>query len=134
MDKTPGNAIVDLENRFWQAIVDKDIKGAQALLHEPAVMVSGHGAMQFDHAGYRKMAEQGSMMLKAFKLTDMQVVFPNEYTAVLTYKVKQDIQTRGQAASETQEMADTSTWVRKGEDWRCVMHTETPLIRPPPRS
>jgi hypothetical protein len=74
------------------------------------------------------------MMLKAFKLSDMQVVFPNEYTAVLTYKVKQDIQARGQPRSETQEMADTSTWVRKGEDWRCVMHTETPLVTPPPKS
>ncbi len=55
--------------------------------------------MQFDHAGYRKMAEQGSVVLKAFKLSDMQVVFPNEYTAVLTYKVKQDIQSRESLAA-----------------------------------
>ena len=23
-------------------------------------------------------------------------------------------------------MNDTSTWVKVGDEWRCVMHTETP--------
>jgi hypothetical protein len=27
----------------------------------------------------------------------------------------------------TQDMADSSTWVRSGKAWQCVMHTETPL-------
>jgi hypothetical protein len=25
-----------------------------------------------------------------------------------------------------QEMNDTSTWIKEGSSWRCVMHTETP--------
>jgi len=60
-------------------------------------------------------------------LSDIDVVFPADDTAILTYRVKQAMAPRGKSASTTQEMADTSTWVRKGGQWQCVMHTETPL-------
>ena len=32
---------------------------ALSLLCEPALMVNSHGAMKFDHAGYRQMADHG---------------------------------------------------------------------------
>jgi ketosteroid isomerase-like protein len=123
---TPAQAIIDLENKFWKAIVDQDSNAATRLLAEPALMVSEHGSMKFDHAGYRKMAEQGSMILTSYELSDMEVVFPNDATAILTYKVKQSVSPRDEGESAVQQMNDTSTWVRDGERWRCVMHTETP--------
>jgi hypothetical protein len=125
--QAPSKTLIDLENRFWKSLVDEDTDTALTMLDEPALMVSSHGAMKFDHAGYRQMAEKGSMVLKSYKLSDMQVVFPVEDTAILTYRVKQAMAKRGQSESITQEMADSSTWVRKGGQWQCVMHTETPL-------
>ena len=119
--------LVALENKFWQSMVDEDVDTALGLLNEPALMVSGHGTIKFDHAGYRKMAEKGSMVVTAFKLSDVDVVQPTEDTAVLTYRVEQSVAPRGQSRGTKQEMANSSTWVRQGEDWRCVMHTETPL-------
>jgi hypothetical protein len=124
---TSTQALIDLENKFWQSIVDEDTDTALSLLNEPALMVSSHGAMKFDHAGYRKMAEQGTMVLASFKLSDIEVVFPNETTAILAYRVKQEMATRGRAEGTTQQMADTSTWVKQGDGWRCVMHTETSM-------
>jgi hypothetical protein len=62
------NTLVDLETRFWQSMVDQDTDTALSLLCDPAVMVSAHGAMKFDHEGYRKMAEQGTTVLASFKL------------------------------------------------------------------
>ena len=120
--------LIDLENKFWQAIVDQDADTATDLLTEPALMVSSHGAMQFDHDGYRQMAKKGPMVLKAFELSDMKVVFPNDTTAVLTYHVRQNMAKRGDGDSKTsmQEMNDSSTWVRNGDRWLCVMHTESP--------
>ena len=56
----PSKTLIDLEKKFWQSMVDQDTDAALKLLEEPALMVSSHGAMKFDHAGYRKMAEQGS--------------------------------------------------------------------------
>jgi len=128
---TPSKTLIDLENRFWQAIVDQDADAATELLTEPAVMVSAHGAMKFDHAGYRKMTEKGTMVLTSFELSDMNVVFPNDSTAVLTYHVKQKMAKRGENNGALQEMNDTSTWIKSGDRWQCVMHTETPAGEQP---
>ena len=120
--------LIELETRFWQSMVDEDAETAQSLLTQPALMVSAHGTMKFDHAGYKKMAEGGTMVVKSFKFSDMDVFFPSDHTAVLSYRVQQATAKRGQATSKTEEMADTSTWVRgAGGKWQCVMHTESPV-------
>jgi len=130
--RTSSKTLIDLETKFWQSMVDQDPDTAVSLLSEPALMVSAHGAMKFDHAGYRKMAEQGAMVLTSFEFSDVEVVFPNDTTAVLTYRVKQGVASRGKAKPTMQEMADTSTWIQSEDtDWRCVMHTETPLDQKP---
>ena len=66
------------------------------------------------------------MVLTSFEFSDMDVMFPNDTTAVVTYRVRQGVAPRGEGESTTQEMNDTSTWVQKGTGWECVMHTETP--------
>jgi len=131
----PSETLIDLENRFWQAIVDRDADTATGLLCEPALMVTSHGALQFDHSGYRAMAENGPMTLKSYELSDMHVVFPNDDTAVLTYHVKQEVSPRekGDGVGSFQEMNDTSTWVKDRQGWKCVMHTETPSAANPPK-
>ena len=116
----------DLETKFWQSMVDQDTEVALDLLNEPALMVSSHGSMKFDHAGYRQMAEKGSMVLKSFELSDVDVVFPNDTTAIVTYHVKQEMASRGKNDKTVEEMNDTSTWIQVGDEWKCVMHTETP--------
>ncbi|MBC7919350.1 MAG: nuclear transport factor 2 family protein [Rhodoferax sp.] len=118
--------LIDLEKKFWQSMVDQDTDAALKLLNEPALMVSAHGAIKFDHAGYRKMAEQPSMTVASFELRDVEVIFPDDTTAILTYNVKQEIASKGNDKTVTQEMNDTSTWIQKGKWWQCVMHTETP--------
>lgn len=127
MQEAPSKTLIDLENRFWKSLVDEDADTAISLLDEPALMVSPHGAFKFDHAGYRRMAEQGSMVVKSYQLSDMDVVFASEDAAILTYRVKQVLSPRDRSQDITQDMADTSTWVRKGGQWQCVMHTETPV-------
>ena len=131
---TSSKSMVDLETRFWQSMVDQDADTAIGFLDEPALMVSTHGAMKFDHAGYRKMADQGSMVVTAFKFEDMEVLFPNDSTAVLTYHVKQELTPRGKSKAVLQEMHDSSTWILKGDDWKCVMHTETPVEAKPKKT
>ena len=122
----PSKTLIDLETKFWQSMVDQDTDAALNMLSEPALMVSEHGAMKFDHDGYRKMADQGPMVLTSFEFSDMDVMFPNDTTAVVTYRVRQGVAPRGEGESTTQEMNDTSTWVQNGKLWQCVMHTETP--------
>jgi ketosteroid isomerase-like protein len=126
--QTHRNELIALENRFWQSMVDEDTETALSLLDEPALMVSPHGTMKFDHAGYRRMAEQGTMVIKSFELSEMNVLFPSEDIAVLSYHAKQSLAPRGESGASEQQMADSSVWTRKEDgQWRCVMHTETPV-------
>jgi ketosteroid isomerase-like protein len=125
--QTASKEVIALENRFWQSMVDEDPDAAISMLDEPALMVSPYGTMQFDHQQYRQMAEQGHQVIKSFQLSDVNVMFPRDDTAVITYKVKQTIATRGQSDLIEQEMADSSVWMRKDGQWLCSMHTETPL-------
>ncbi len=131
MPTTLGKTLVDLETKFWQSMVDQNTDTTVALLGEPALMVGPHGAIKFDHAGYRKMAEHGSMVVTAFELSDVDVVFPHEDTAILTYRVKQVVAPRDKGEPSEQVMNDSSTWVRDGQRWLCVMHTEAPAAAPP---
>ena len=125
--QTAGNDLIALEKKFWQSMVDEDTDTALSMLDEPALMVSSHGAMQFDHAAYRRMAEQGAMVIKSFELSDMNVLFPSADMAVLTYRVKQAMAQRGKSDEMKQDMADSWVWARKDGRWRCVMHTDTPV-------
>lgn len=125
--RTASNELMQLERKFWQSMVDEDTDTALAMLDEPALMVSSHGAMQFDHATYRRMAEQGPMVIKSFELSNMNVLFPDDNTAVLTYHARQALTPRGRSEEINQEMTDSSVWTRKDGEWRCVMHTETPV-------
>jgi hypothetical protein len=131
---TATQTLIDLEKKFWQSMVDQDADTAIDMLSEPALMVSSHGAMKFDHAAYRTMAEKGSMVVTDFELSDMEVLMPSDSTAILTYRVRQTVAPREAGADQhatTQDMLDSSTWIRDGQGWRCVMHTETPAVSSP---
>ncbi|MBC5767278.1 nuclear transport factor 2 family protein [Ramlibacter albus] len=121
----------ELERKFWQSMVDEQTDTALGLLDEPALMVSAHGSMKFGHDEYRKMAEHGQLVLKRYELGDIEAVFPTEDTAILMYSVTQTTAPResSKGGEKTEEMVDTSTWVRKGGTWKCVMHTETPAAK-----
>jgi hypothetical protein len=128
--ETTADTLKTLERKFWQSLVDQDADAALDLLADRALMVSAHGAMTFDHEGYRRMAEKGSQVLSAFEMENVQVLMPTDSTAILTYDVKQTVSPRGQEGGEVQHVHDTSTWVRTGGQWKCVAHTETPAGRP----
>lgn len=127
MDNATVQTLKSLERKFWQSLVDNDADTALAMLSEPSLMVSPQGSMKFDHAAYRRMAETGPVVLNSFELGDIDVVMPTDSIAVLTYDVRQVMAPRGKSAGTPQRMRDTSTWVRMGNNWKCVMHTETPV-------
>ncbi|MBV7542794.1 nuclear transport factor 2 family protein [Acidovorax sp. sic0104] len=123
----PRQTLIDLETKFWQAMVDENVDAAAALLAEPALLVSAHGALKFDRAMYGKMAQEGPMVVTSFTFSDMQVEFPTDAIGILTYRVKQGVAQRDDKAHSTEHvMHDSSTWIRVNGQWQCVMHTETP--------
>jgi ketosteroid isomerase-like protein len=121
---TQQSEVEALEHLFWKSIVDRDSEAAIAILCEPALMVSSHGAMKFDHAGYRKMAEDSSYRLLEYTISNMQVLCPTPDTAIATYNVRQVTEAKGKKME--MDVTDSSTWVKVDGKWRCAIHTESP--------
>lgn len=112
-----------LEKAFWQSLVDDDPKVATGMLTDKALMVSGHGAMSFDHAGYTRMAKDPKHKLLSFELSDMDVLFPADDVAIATYQVDQEMELEGKAVR--MKAVDSSTWVKVDGEWKCAAHTES---------
>ena len=117
--------IVDLETRFWKALVEKDTAKAAALIADECLITGPSGAMRITPNKYTQMMQDGQWSLDTFEFSDLKVIFPAEDTAVVAYKVHQ----RGELKGEPMDMqcADSTAWVKDGRAWKCALHTETIL-------
>jgi ketosteroid isomerase-like protein len=115
--------IEDRERAFWQSLVDNDPTVATGMLPPRALMVSEHGAMAFDHAGYTKMANDPRHRLVEFAFSDMDVLFPADDVAIATYRVHQKMEMDGKPME--MDAVDSSTWVKLDGAWKCAAHTES---------
>ena len=117
------DTIVKLEKTFWQSMVDKDADKAMKMIADECLITGPMGTMRSDPEDYKRMTEQGQWDLQDFEFSDVQVIFPAEDTAIIAYKVHQT------GSMEGKEMdlncADSTTWVRDGDEWKCALHTET---------
>ena len=126
----PDSATIErLETEFWQSMVDKDADKAATMIADDSLVVGPEGAMRIGPEEYKRMTEEGQWELDRFELSDVNVVFPNEDTGIIAYKVHQTGTMRGQEMDLN--CADSSTWVREGGDWKCALHTETILGQMP---
>ena len=57
-------------------------------------------------------------------------MWPSADTAVIAYQVHQT----GTLKDQRMDLrcADSTTWVREGKSWKCVLHTETVMGQPTP--
>ena len=117
------DTIVKLEKTFWQSMVDKDADKAMTMIADECLITGPQGTMRSDPADYKRMTEQGEWELDQFEFSDVQVIFPQEDTAIIAYNVHQTGSMKGQEMDLN--CADSSTWVRDGEEWKCALHTET---------
>ena len=120
----PDSATIErLETEFWQSMVDKDADKAVTMIADECLITGPQGTMRSDPADYKRMTEQGEWELDQFEFSDVQVIFPQEDTAIIAYNVHQTGSMKGQEMDLN--CADSSTWVRDGDDWKCALHTET---------
>lgn len=115
--------IIDLEHRYWQAIRDNDMETALRLNDDPVLVTGAQGVGSIDAATYRKMMNTGSWKLQAFELDQIEVRMLGDDCAIIAYMVHEKMTVDGKPLELT--AADTSTWVRRGGEWKCAMHTES---------
>lgn len=116
--------IIDLETRYWQAMKDKDVETALALTADPCIVTGAQGVSRIDADKYRRLMEGGTWELRSFRFDDVEVLDLAEDAAVIGYNVTEELLVDGKPLTLT--AADASTWIRKGGEWRCALHTESP--------
>ena len=119
------DTIVKLEKTFWQSMVDKDAETAMKMIADECLITGPMGTMRSDPEDYKRMTETGEWELDDFEFSDVQVIFPAEDTAIIAYKVHQTGKMKNGPMDLT--CADSTTWVRDGDEWKCALHTETIL-------
>jgi ketosteroid isomerase-like protein len=112
-----------LEQAFWKSLVARDTQAAMGLLAPQALVVNGRGAIRFDPAQYAQLLRDPKHGLLDYTLSDMDVLFPGADVAIVTYRAHQTMQMDGREL--TQDVVDSSTWMRLEGVWKCVAHTES---------
>lgn len=122
--------IIDLEQKFWRAMVDKDVEGSVAMLTEESIVAGAQGTALLRHDDYRGMARQGESLwqLKSFQLDNVKVMFPSQDVAVIAYTVTEEMEVEGKPV--TLKAADATTWIRQDGEWLAALHTESVLGDP----
>jgi hypothetical protein len=128
MTTTPTKSAIDeellaLENRYWQAIKEKDVDAALGLTDFPCLVSGATGVGLIDEETFIRIMKGAAYTLHAFELTDAKVRLLNDDVALLAYKVHEDLTVEGKKVSL--DAADASTWVRRDGRWRFALHTES---------
>ena len=119
--------IVDMETRFWKALVNKDTGAAAEMIAEECLITGPSGAMRIDPGKYTAVMEDGQWTLDTFEFSDLKVIFPAEDTAVVAYNVHQKRELKGEPMDL--QCADSTAWVNDGRKWKCALFTEISLER-----
>jgi uncharacterized protein DUF4440 len=119
--------IIGLETDFWQSMKDKKPEIAKAMIADDCLVTGPMGTMRVDPEKYAQLTREGDWTLDEFKFSDVDVIFPNDGVAVISYKVHQTGEHKGKPMDL--HAADATVWARDGNSWKCALHTEA-ILRP----
>ncbi len=117
--------LLELENRFWQAIQDKDIETATGLTDFPCLIAGAQGVMSVSKEQFEGMMKSENYTLERFELKDAEVRPLAEGVAALVYTVKEKLTVDGKAIDL--DASESSVWIQRDGEWRCGLHSESLL-------
>jgi ketosteroid isomerase-like protein len=121
--KTIEAELLELEQRYWQAIKDQDVDAAMRLTDERCIVTGAQGIGVMDRKTLAAMMKATSYTLNRFELKDgAQVRLLRDDVAIVAYQVHEELTVDGKPV--TLDAADSSTWVRRNGRWLCALHTE----------
>lgn len=116
--------IYDLEKSYWQAMKDNDKETMLSLTDDPCIVTGAQGVKKFSKKQFFEMMNAPqTCKLQSFEFyNDYEVSLLNDNTAVIAYKVKENLEVEGKPIKL--EVAESSTWRRRDGKWVCCLHTE----------
>jgi hypothetical protein len=122
--KTRESELLDLEQQYWRAIKDNDFDAALRLTDDPCIVAGASGVARIDQKTFESMMHSAEWTLQDFEIKDdAEVRLIGDDLAIVAYTVREKLTVDGKPL--TMEAADASTWVRRGDRWVCVLHTES---------
>ncbi len=107
--------IIELEEKFWQAMKEDDIEAAVSLTRFPCLISGPQGSRLVVEDDFRNMMKAHSEKnYEGIELKNKLVEILNEETAIITYEANHNGKT----------FLDTSTWVNVKGNWVCAYHSE----------
>ncbi|MCD0465996.1 nuclear transport factor 2 family protein [Flavobacterium sp. ENC] len=120
--------IVELEKKYWQGMEDHNYETVKNLTRFPCIVAGKNGVHSVDEASFKKMFESGDGdKIKILNFSDIETQVIGENSAVIAYLIELGIE--GDKQKAPMKCACTSTWIKEGEKWTCVLHTETELSK-----
>lgn len=120
--------LMRLEERYWDAIKNRDVQAAARLTDEPCILTGAQGVGLVHREAMDRMLQSAPWTLNDFELSEPQVKLIGDDVAILAYKVHEELTVDGRPVSL--DAADASTWVRHEDGWVCALHTEAILGDP----
>jgi hypothetical protein len=116
----PGDkdAIISKEKAAWQAYKEKKADEFKKLLSPDLVSVYAAGM----HNLQQEVDSMSKADVKSFDLSGFNVVFPNQKTAIITYKAKVEATSEGKDVSGTYNVG--SVWHMAKGQWLGIFHTD----------
>jgi ketosteroid isomerase-like protein len=128
--------IIELEEKFWRTMVDRDVDTATGMMADTAIVTSAQGAAMIDSGTFARMMKEGTWKLHSFKLDKPQVKFNGGDMAIIGYEVTEKLTVDDKPLELI--AYDASVWIRVDGEWKCALHTESvkgdPFGRDPARA
>jgi ketosteroid isomerase-like protein len=116
--------LLALEQRYWQAMQDRDMETALSLTEFPCLVAGASGIASVSPEQYRQMMQGAKYTLHTFDIREgAQVRLLTDDVALVAYQIREEMTVDGEPV--TLDAADTSVWVRRDGGWKCAMHTES---------
>lgn len=122
---TDEKQLLELERRFWNAMMSKDAERAGEMTDDECIVVGAQGVSVVDGPTMARLTKEGAWELKRYSFDEesTRVRFLADDIAVVAYRVDERIVVDGETLPITAN--DASVWVRRDGEWRCALHTES---------
>jgi len=124
MADTTEQQLVQLERKYWDAMVAKDVDTAVRMSDDPCYIAGAQGISQITNEQYRTLMTDGKWTLHSYTMDKMLTRLVSPDVAIIAYTVTEKLTVEGKPLTLTAN--DASTWVRRNGEWKCALHTESP--------
>lgn len=122
MAGTTEQQLIDLERKYWDAMIAKDVDTAVRMSDDPCYVTGASGVGSINAEQYRKLMTEGTWKLHEYTMDKILARLVTPDVAIVAYTVTETLTVDGKPL--TLKANDSSTWVRRNGEWKCSLHTE----------